>query len=332
MSPRYIKIPAKNAAPSNKPQTHPEKPELPKPFIDKISINILVPKSTGGSEHVGKDIYEAVFTSLDDAELFSKGSVKNFGNFKLGKRIVLDSVNKEKHFPVFHAAYDKVVGVSRLRLEFVPVDLGPDGIEELKIAVNTFLPDGWAFVLDHGVVSRLDVTVDIPHLSMNAFYFLPQQATATMQYKQKGDLQSVYFGSNQGNQTVVYDRKAKRLQQNSSWNGPQTVRVERRLKNTQKKLSQLQDLQNPFAGMKLIENVQLPPASMPPSKHYMWTLFLDSVKVRGLTDALALLPQEQRALYRKHLIANPKSVWDPETIWGGWKSMLDELKITEASL
>ena len=56
-------------------------------------------------------------------------------------------------------------------------------------------------------------------------------------------------------------------------------------------------------------------------------MFCDSVQVRGLTDALALLPVERRTKYRKHLKAHPQPWWNPEKIWQSWPAMLDELKI-----
>ena len=42
------------------------------------------------------------------------------------------------------------------------------------------------------------------------------------------------------------------------------------------------------------------------SKGWEWSIFCDSVKVRGLSDALKLLPVERWTKYRKHLAAHPR--------------------------
>jgi hypothetical protein len=59
---------------------------------------------------------------------------------------------------------------------------------------------------------------------------------------------------------------------------------------------------------------------------------MDSVKVRGLNAALAMLPdtEERRTKYRKHLNAHTQPWWKPDAIWAQWPAMLDELKIASA--
>jgi hypothetical protein len=60
---------------------------------------------------------------------------------------------------------------------------------------------------------------------------------------------------------------------------------------------------------------------------YVWQLFKRAADVEGLMGALALLPEEKRTLYRKHLDANKQPWWNPDAIWANWPKMLDELKI-----
>jgi hypothetical protein len=86
-------------------------------------------------------------------------------------------------------------------------------------------------------------------------------------------------------------------------------------------LSKLADLPNPFAGMKLVENMAPPPAtdlSTDGKVHWRWVMFCDSVQVRGLSGALALLPKDRAQDYKKHLAAHQKSWWQPEQIWSYW--------------
>lgn len=316
---------------SNKTETTPKTPvpkTHPLPFIDRITITAKVPDNIPGYGPVGKKIYNSVITHLNDKELFGE-DVKKFGNFKIGKRMELPSLQKPKYRPTFHMAYDKSFGASTLRFDFVPVDLGPQGISELKSAL-TFLPDGWDFLLQFGRIGRLDVTVDLPHMAMDEFWFLPPLSTGTVQYRVKGALQSIYFGSAKGNETCVYDRQAKRLKQLDDWQGPPTVRIERRLRNVNRSLAQLGSLPNPFSGMSLIPHIAAPPSTLPEGKLYLWTMFRDCVRVRGVADALALLPEDQRVRFRKHLKSQASPIWDTHQIWQQWQLVLDELVLAKS--
>lgn len=93
-----------------------------------------------------------------------------------------------------------------------------------------------------------------------------------------------------------------------------------------RKLAQLAHLPNPFKGTNLVLELPGPPN---PAKAWEWTFFSDSVKVRGLTAALALLPEDRRIKYRKYLKDHALPAWDPGAIWTGWLPMLDELKIVK---
>jgi hypothetical protein len=132
-----IKI-IKKVTPSNKTQTlpkqadqdhHTKQPdELPKPdtyppFIDKLSIVV-----TPLSGHEG-DIYNAIWTVLDDAEVFSDaGGKAKWGQFKVAKWITLESTPERV---LFQFAYTNKKAV-KLRLDFNPRKIGPHGLTELK--------------------------------------------------------------------------------------------------------------------------------------------------------------------------------------------------------
>jgi len=299
--------------PSNKTETLPTSP-----FIDKISI-VLKPESKQDAH----DIYMGLFQSLDDPELWAHAP-KGKG-YNLGKRIKLPSVVYHKRWPLFQVRYDgKSQQVEMIRLEFVPVDLGPVGIIELHAVMMTLMDGGWEYMAKHGHVTRIDVTVDLPGVRMDGFQFLPKYPSTTMRWTLNGALQTVVLGKSTGNQTSVYSRKIKRLAKGQKWPGQSVVRVEKRLVNVGVKLHQLTTLPNPFANMTLTENMPAPPSGVDEG---FWTMFCDSVKVRGLKDALALLSKGRRTEFRKHLAAYPMPWWQPDEIWKGWQPMLTSLKI-----
>ncbi len=73
---------------------------------------------------------------------------------------------------------------TRLRLDFVPVDLGPQGIQDLHIVLITLMPGGWEYFLKHGKITRLDVAVDFPGLAMDDFHFLPTKGATSTVFRQ----------------------------------------------------------------------------------------------------------------------------------------------------
>lgn len=299
--------------PSNKAETLPKSP-----FIDKISI-ILKPDNKQDAYNT----YMGLFQSLDDPEVWASAS-KGKG-FNLGKRIKLPSVVDHKRWPLFQARYyAKSQQVEMIRLEFVPVDLGPKGMGELHAVMMTIMDGGWEYMAKHGHISRIDVSVDLPGIRMDGFQFLPKYPSTTMRWTLNGVLQNIAFGKPKGNQTLIYSRKKKRLAKGQEWTGPSVVRVERRLVNLGIKLHELPALPNPFADMQLTENMPAAPHGVDDG---FWTMFCDSVKVRGQKDALALLSKGRRTQFRKHLEANPVSWWQPQEIWQGWEPMLTSLKI-----
>ena len=307
-----VTITYKSAA-SNKAET------LPKhPFIDKISIT-LKPKN----EQDAHDMYMGLFQSLDDVEVW--GYAPQGKGYNLGKRVKLPSIVDQKRLPLFQARYDpKNQKVESIRLEFVPVDLGPLGMAELHAVMMILMDGGWEYVAKHGRISRIDVSVDLPGVRMDGFQFLPKYPSITMRWTVNGVLQNVAYGKPKGNQTLIYNRKTKRLSKGQEWPEQSVVRVERRLVNVGIKLHQLPALTNPFADMQFTKNMPNAPLDV---DERLWTMFCDSVSVRGLKDALALLKKDRRTKFRKHLETHPVPWWQPHEIWKGWEPMLVSLKI-----
>lgn len=94
-------------------------------------------------------------------------------------------------------------------------------------------------------------------------------------------------------------------------------------------LTKLGSLPNPFSSMKMVVTQTSPPPGEVKAP-YVWTLFLDSVSVRGLSTALKLLPAGKRTMYRKWLKQHPTSWWDPDAIWSKWPGVLKDLKLIKS--
>ena len=329
-----IYIPKKKGA-SNKPHITPKNAQHTpaneigndsslKPFIDWITINLTPPEK---DQH---DIHDAFWTAVGDPEVLAdatsaelKGAV---AGFNVAKRVVLASVDAKKKRPTLFVRHLKdQKRISKLRLEFVPVDLGTEGMSELHTAINMIVPDGWEYLVKHGRVTRLDVAVDLFGATMNSIHLQPKKVGHMMRLFPTGELESIYIGKPKSAQTVIYDRSKKRANKGQSIS--QCVRIERRLKPGSLKLSNLPDIPNPFAGSTLVVKLPGPPS---PAKAWEWSMFSDCVERRGLPAALALLPKDRAKIYKAHIQSHQLPAWDPDAIWKGWRPMLQELKIAQA--
>ncbi|MCH8685868.1 hypothetical protein [Pedomonas mirosovicensis] len=291
--------------------------QAPIPFIDRISVVLKVPTTEDAEA-----IHSSIWTTFQDTSVFKPAMAS--GGFNRAMRVALNSVLDAKRWPHLQYAYiDKLA--TKFRIEFVPVDLGPEGLAELHAVLTTIMPDGWGYFVDHGHITRLDVAVDLPTVRMDEFHFLPKQGATVTAWKQDGALQTYQHGKPKGDHTSIYNRKAKRIAHGKPWKGKEGVRIERRLKGKHWPLKQLCNLPNPFASLNMIARHVGPPEGE--HKPYIWELFLRAAEHTGLPAALALLPAEKRTLYRKHLNGQALGWWDVEAIWANWPPMLDELKI-----
>jgi hypothetical protein len=278
------------------------------PFIDKLSITL---KPAHGDH--AYQIYKQLWTVIDDNVFQNAGPKSKYsGKYNVVKLISLPWTHHRVIFQVQQEDHQ----VQHIRLEFNPRKIGSQGLMELHATLMMLLLNGWDYVIEHGRITRIDVGVDIPNVRMDEFLFLPQQGTTTREWGVDGHLESQYSGKSQGNYTAIYSVKKKRIAKGQPWTGKSVVRVERRLRYpSPKKLSDLAKLENPFAKMVLTTVMPQPPD---PKKAWEWSMFEDSVNVRGLAKALALVPENRRKQYRDYLKQHPKPWWNPEAIWAQW--------------
>ncbi|MCC4299578.1 hypothetical protein [Aurantimonas coralicida] len=230
-------------------------------------------------------------------------------------------VPNHEHRPRLYYRY--AAGLAeKLRFDFNPSALGPDGMATFHGQLKSLLNDGWEYVIEHGTVTRLDVAVDLHSVRLDDFLYLAKQGTKKQDWSTEGHLETVTYGVGKGNQTLIYNKKAEQIAKGVAWEGKSAVRIERRLRNPSITLKSLSKLKNPFSGTTLIQNFPPPP---PNGKEWEWSMFEDSVRFRGVDKALSLLPPDRKAKYRKHLKACPVTWWDPELVWKNWPLALEAL-------
>jgi hypothetical protein len=308
-----IIITKKQAALSNKTQTTDIIKDTEysyEPFIDKMSITLAV------SEVHLPSVWTAVKEVIKLPGLFKKTKWSKL--YQLNYLISGASTDERVLFQ-FGTKGDKP---PQCRLEFNPKKLGIDGLNDLDNILGEIFPDGWGYVFNNGRVTRLDVAVDLPGVRMDQFLFLAHQGETYQCFETNGHLETLYMGKPKSNQTRIYSKKKEQLAKGKPF-GKSVVRVERTLRNLNLLVGELQKLKNPFGQMAMVEPSPLPP---PWEKPKVWSMFQDSVNMRGLMPAMALLPEHRRSEYRKHLKQNQKVWWQPQAIWEKWPEVSKSLK------
>lgn len=286
------------------------------PFIDRLSVI-----STIESTALGESLKDTHTLATLDSSCFKQ--CKPSKGFSRAYRLALPSVINSERWPHYQFRCESDC-VTKIRIEFVPIDLGWEGMVDLHAALTPLLPNGWKHFVSNGLVSRLDVAVDIPGVTMNDFHILPSQCLTVTRRSNKGMLQTVELGKPIGNQTCIYDRYSKRVAKGQGHKFQQSVRVERRLKGTKLPLSDLPEMKNAFEGLNLVAEAYGKPQD---ELNWRWLHFVCCVKQIGLESALASVPTKRRAKYRKHLQGQCTNWWNVNSIWEGWQSSLQLLPI-----
>jgi hypothetical protein len=295
--------------------------EGPAPFIDKISVVMDVPAD------MAHDSFQSIMVQTKDTEVFKPSQYKP--PFNRSWRVAINCITNAKKWPVLMASFDKAnQQAQKFRVEFSPVDIGTKGMEELHAALMMLVDGGWKSFAEHGRVTSIEITVDLPGVGVDQFDALPKQAVYRQAWGKDGHLETIVFGKASGNQTKIYNRGKKRTDKGQKWLGPVTTRVERRLRPQGLKLAELPKIANPFADIILPASSIPAPPDEPETKTYLWALFQDSIKVRGLTGALNLLPEAKRTTYRAWLKQHPVPWWSPQAIWMQWPDYIADLRIS----
>lgn len=100
----------------------------PIPFIDRLTVTLTVP-----TKEDGKDMWNAYCLAKKDEGAMTKASCSK--GYSRGHKLHLPSLIDSKKWPHYQVAWQDDC-ISRARLDFVPVDLGYDGMVELHAALT----------------------------------------------------------------------------------------------------------------------------------------------------------------------------------------------------
>ncbi len=291
------------------------------PFIDRLSVVVNVQDG-----ELQKDLYEAHFLAVEDQSAFKV--TKHTKGFKKGFRLALESVPNSVHWPHYQYATNEF-GVSKIRIDFVPKDIGLEGMYDLHACLTPLVPNGWQYFISNGTITRLDVATDVGGLAMDDFMIVPPQILTVTRRSNTGILQTVELGKPKGNQTCIYDRYQKRIAKGQGNKFGPGVRIERRLRTPNILLSELASLKNPFAKLEMVSpNITRPPLEKSEGK---WLMFRYTVTAIGLESAIAFISPKRRTMYRKHFKSLNADWWDPSKIWSKWPEALEQCLVADKS-
>jgi hypothetical protein len=237
-------------------------PTTPKPFIDKLTVNLTFKSAKQAHETHGA-LYQALTNDTDSLLSIGKPSK----GFKLAKQIVVPDCPS---FPRLDYAFyqDPDTGLSladRIRLEFNPSKLGFWGLKFLHGTLGTVVEDGWKTFVTNSRISRLDVAVDLIDVRITKLKMVPPKAVVSQTWiSSKGKLLTYQWGKPSGSYTQIYNKTEEMKSRGIEVSGPQITRFERRLKQPScKTLTKLAELDNPFAGFVLTSAIPEAPDNGP---------------------------------------------------------------------
>ena len=242
----------------------------PKLFIDRLVVKLdFLPSDEANQTH------NTLFPLFDEKKCFS--GTKPANTVQIEKNIVLPSVSKEKHHPHFIYRYANHQA-QWMRLTLHPRDMGLQGFEDLHIILKMFTEHGWGSFVTSAKVTQIEVSIDLEGIPFNSVQILPDQAKTLTVFKSGQRAETLYLGKSKSNQTIVYDRAAKRKKQGQDEKAGPCTRIERKKSSLNLRVHELGKLTNPFSHVKFVSVPAVPPSSE--AKKYLWTLFTDSVAQR----------------------------------------------------
>jgi hypothetical protein len=143
----------------------------------------------------------------------------------------------------------------------------------------------------------------------------------TKGFYNNGKLETYTLGIKKGETEIcIYDKAAhiKMLNEKSDIKIPLPHQVITRFEVRKKKdylFKDIETLPNFFEGIKVASYYSL----KPPKDVEKFNLFLEVCRSRGAVDALKMLNEPNRILYRSMIQGCKPVWWNPQKIWEGWK-------------
>jgi hypothetical protein len=297
-----------------------KKPIVSDVFCDKFSATLKI------DNNYYYDILKSIHEHIDNG--YAKESSKP--NYKQSIELFLGS-ESEYSALIQAAPYKK--GYAFFRIEFNPQRIGSEGLSELKLRLDNILPNGYESLIQHGICTRIDATIDIHHVAVNRLCFYLQNMQKSKAYFKKGkilgcanNIGSYYTGSDDSQkQFCAYDKVQEIKNHNSNYphNKIQVpdhpiTRIE--IKNRKRiPITSLPTIPNQFINLSVYSFHKTPKID------WKFDLFIKAVRSEGAQNSLLALPEPIKKLYRERLETAKVLFFQPEEHWKKWPKVMNEI-------
>jgi hypothetical protein len=218
---------------------------------------------------------------------------------------------------------------SFVRVEYNPSKTVP---MEVRVILDQILPHGFDSLYYQGKLRRIDLAVDMSHVSPHNLIFHLPGISCSRNFLKAGRIQSAYLGEKESlKQMVVYDKVAELKKQNAKT--PQDLkypmppcditRVEVRLRPDGISFPGLLKIENPYNKLQLCVCKDVAKGD----DEYL--LFRRLCIYEGLPQVLKLLSsKDKRQKYVNRIMSEGfTSFWKPDNVWDGLQDALENAGI-----
>ncbi len=221
--------------------------------------------------------------------------------------------------------------VTFLRFEFNPNLLGVDGISAFKEMLNvlfSFEHLTYADIIQIGRFTRLDIAVDLVNARTSDLIVRGRgKGKKVVYYSSTDQMETTYLDKPKKapSKAKVYDKLQQQTDKSISpdYVGVSHARVE--IQHGGTKLNKLLNIHNVLKRIKVIHPTTVPAGI----DEWVWNLFLDSCRYRGIDEALKMLPEDQQGKALKVLKKAETETWRPKKLWEEWPETVAKYGLLE---
>lgn len=224
---------------------------------------------------------------------------------------------------------DKKQAGNFMRFEFNPSKLGKAGLAYFKDRLSDIFAGVWGYadLMQHGKVTRLDVAYDVLNCSIKDLLVRASgKGKSHAYFGVDEEVETIYLGISKGKKNSNFYAYNKRQdlrdkgQPKQFWGLPWT-RIEARIIDPKCSLKAIKSVaQKPLD----VFEVYLPSLATPPEMDHHWKMFTDSCWHRGIEGALGLLPDELKDKYEVALQQSAEKFWKPDKLWKAFPDGLEK--------
>lgn len=290
-----------------------------KPIIDKISIVVPIddPDERSGYE---KQIIE--LSKDKNVPEFEDVSAK-------GKRYRYSMKWRHaqtKQTVLIQAHPHSSTAVNFLRFEFNPNKLRASGIKAFKEMLwDSFSQKNlnYGYLIEHARFTRLDIACDFVNARAADLIVQGQgKGKKVVYYSAQNDMETTYLDKpkKKPSKAKVYDKLQQQtdMENATDYEGVIHARVE--ISHSGTELKKLGNIQNILKRVTVIHPLEAPVGIKP----WVWGLFLDSCRYRGIGAALEGLPEDMRGKARGVIKKAETDTWRPLDLWEFWSDTVDK--------